>query len=57
MRSKSDNVVAITYENVMEVNKEIFESLISRYQSELETSIRGSDLLVVLVYDNANVIK
>ena len=33
----------MTYDNEVEVIKEIFESLLSRYQIGLETSMRGID--------------
>ena len=41
------------YDNAYEVIKELFESLLNRYQNELETSIRGSDFMsnyVHLIY-------
>ena len=34
------------YDNAYEVIKELFESLLNRYQNELETSIRGSDFIM-----------
>ena len=43
MPLKSNNIELMTYDNVNEVIKEIFESLRSRYQTELETSMIGSD--------------
>ena len=42
----------ITYGNTNEVIKEIFGSLLSRYQIGLETSMRGSDF----VFDGINLI-
>ena len=41
------------YDNAYEVIKELFESLLNRYQNELETSIRGTDFMsnyVHLIY-------
>ena len=35
----------MTYENVNEVIKEIFESLLFSYQIGLETSMKGSDFI------------
>ena len=37
MHLKSDNIEVITYDDVNEVTKEIFELLLSRYQIGLET--------------------
>ena len=45
MHSKSDNIEVMRYDNANEVIKEIFESLFSRYQIGLETSIKGSDFI------------
>ena len=49
MHSKSDNIEVITYDNANEVIKEIFESLLSRYQIGLETSMKGSDFIFDLI--------
>ena len=49
MHSKSDNKEFMSYDNANEVVKELFESLLSRYQIDLETSIRGSDFIFNLV--------
>ena len=43
MHSKSDDIEVITDDNANDVTKEIFESLLSKYQIGLETSMRGSD--------------
>ena len=43
MQSKSGNIEFMPYDNANEVVHELFESLLSRYHSTLETSIRGSD--------------
>ena len=43
----------MSYDNVNKVVNELFESIISRYQAGLETSMRGSDFIfdsVQLVY-------
>ena len=45
MHSKSDNIEFMPYDNVNEVINELFESLLSRYQIGLETSMRGSDFI------------
>ena len=45
MHSKSDNLEVMTYDNANEVIEEIFESLLSKYQMSLETSIKGSDFI------------
>ena len=53
MHSKSDNLEVMTYDNANEVIEEIFESLLSKYQMGLETSIKGSDFIfddVILLY-------
>ena len=42
MHSKSDNIEVITYDNANEIVKEMFESFLSRYQTALETSKKGS---------------
>ena len=49
MHSKSDNIEVTTYDNANEVIKEIFESLLSRYQIGLETSMKGSDFIFDLI--------
>ena len=41
------------YDNTYEAIKKFFESLLNRYQNELETSIRGTDFMsnyVHLIY-------
>ena len=45
MHSKSDNLEVMTYDNANEVIEENFESLLSKYQMGLETSIKGSDFI------------
>ena len=43
MRSNRDNTEFVSYDNANQVVSELFESLPSRYQIGLETSIRGRD--------------
>ena len=43
--SASDNIKFTTYNDVNEVINELFESLRSKYQNNLETSMRGSDFI------------
>ena len=45
MYSASDNIKFTTYNDVNEVVNELFESLRSKYQNNLETSMRGSDFI------------
>ena len=45
MHLKSDNVEFMLYGNANEVVNELFESLLSRYQIGLETSMRVSDFI------------
>ena len=45
MHLKSDNIKNMLYGNANEVANELFESLLSRYQISLETSMRGSDFI------------
>ena len=42
MHSRIDNIKFASYNDVDEVANELFESLRSRYQEHLETSMRGS---------------
>ena len=44
MHSKSDNIEAMTYENLDETIRQLFDSFVSRNKIGLETQIRGSDL-------------
>ena len=46
MYSTSDNVKFTTYNNVNEVVSELFESFRSKYQKNLETSMRRSDFIL-----------
>ena len=43
MHSMSGNMIFAPYSDINKVIGELFESLCSRYQGTLETSIRGSD--------------
>ena len=45
MQSKSDNKEFMIYDGANNIVDEIFESLHSRYQSDLETSTKGSDFI------------
>ena len=49
MHSNSNNIKFTTYNGANEVIDEIFESLRSRYQGNLETSMRRSDFIFDLV--------
>ena len=49
MYSISNNIKIISYKDVNEVVNEIFESFLSEYQDNLETSMRGSDFIFDLV--------
>ena len=45
LHSRSDNIKFKSYNNANEVVDELFESLRSTYQGNLETSIRGKDFI------------
>ena len=45
MHSPRDNIKSATYNDVNKVANEFFESLLLRYQDNLETSMRGSDFI------------
>ena len=45
MHTRSDNIKFASYNDANEVADELFESLCSRYQGNLETSMRGSDFI------------
>ena len=51
MDSKSDNIEAMTNDKTNEVIKELFDSLINRYQNNLE-SMKGSEFFdyIYLLY-------
>ena len=42
---KSNNIEFMPYDNANEVVNELFESLLSRYQIGLQTSMRGRDFI------------
>ena len=50
IHSKSDNIKIINYDKADETIKELFDSLLQRYQVELETSIKGSDFMFYCAY-------
>ena len=50
IHSKSDNIKIINYDKADEIIKELFDSLLQRYQVELETSIKGSDFMFYCAY-------
>ena len=54
MHSKSDKIEILINEKVDEVIEKLFESLLNRYQIELETSSLSS---VVFIYCIGNAIK
>ena len=45
MHSNSDNIVVAPYTNANEVIDELFESLFSKYQTGLETSVREREVI------------
>ena len=47
MHTRSDNIKFKSYIDANEVVRELFESLRSRYQRNLETSMRGSDFFLI----------
>ena len=50
MHSKSDNVELIITNKADEVIKQLFHSLLSRYQNRLGTSMRSSDFIFDCVH-------
>ena len=46
MYTKGENIKFTSYNDVNDVVNKIFESLLSRYQDNLETSMRGRDFVV-----------
>ena len=50
MHSKSDNIEIMINYKADEVIEELFQSLLSRYQIGLETSMKGSDLVFDCVH-------
>ena len=59
MYSSSDNIKCTSYNDANEVVNELFESLLSRYQENLETSMTGSDFIfdsVQLMYYKSHIV-
>ena len=54
MHSKSDNIEIMINVKVDEVTKELFQSLLSRYQIGLKTSMKGSEFLYYKCHNNPN---
>ena len=50
MHLKSDNIEVVIYDKADEVIEELLQSLLSRYQIELETSIKVSDFVFHCIY-------
>ena len=50
IHSQSSNLQIMINDKADEVIDELFQILLSRYQSELETSIKGSDFIFDCVY-------
>ena len=57
MPSKSDNIKIMISDKADEVNEELFELFLNRYQLELETSMGGYDFIFILNCCITNVIK
>ena len=57
IHSKSVKTEVMTYDEADKVIEELLESLLHRYQTSLETSIRGSDFIFVFTCCVTNVIK
>ena len=47
MYTTSDNVKFTSYDDINDVAKKLFQSLLSRSRDDLETSVRGSDFYSV----------
>ena len=56
MHSKRDNKETMTKDKAYKVIKKLFESLLNRYQSNLEKPRKGSDL-ITFIYCILNIIK
>ena len=50
MHSKGDNMEMMINDKADEVIQELFQSLLSRYQNGLETSIPGCDFILLIIY-------
>ena len=49
IHSKTDNIKFMIYDKADKVIEELFQSLLSRYHIRLETSMRGSDFICILL--------
>ena len=45
MHSKSDNIEVTIFNKAYEVIQELFEALLSRYQTDLKESMKGSEFV------------
>ena len=54
MRSKSDNIDIMRHDKADGAIEELFESILSRYQIGLETSMKGSDKKATTNLTNKN---
>ena len=50
MDSKSGNIEIMIYNEADELIEELFESLLNRYQNNLEESIRGSEFVFSYIH-------
>ena len=50
MHSKSNNIEFTNYNNADEVIRKLFESLLNRYQTGLETTMRDNDFIFDCVH-------
>ena len=57
MHLKSDSIEIMINDKANKVIKKLFESLLNRYKSGLETSMRGSNFIFAFIYYITNVIK
>ena len=57
MHLKSDSIEIMINDKANKVIKKLFESLLNRYKSGLETSMKGSNFIFVFIYYITNVIK
>ena len=49
MHSKSDNIEILIGNETDEVIKDLFDSLLQRYQKGLEESVKGSELVLIML--------
>ena len=50
MHSKSDNIEIMINDKAVEVIEELFQTLLSKYQTGLETSLKGYDFIFDCVH-------